>query len=272
MIDHFANLTPQPLVYSVLPPVIYAPVAGPTDPDDCILRYQIIPIIRQVAGEKGSPVIDVYGATAQRPEYFVDPNTNRVSVYPNMQGHGAIAQAIDYALEGPIMDYGSDYAVGGACDGGTPILLPEGGPTPQDAGALASDGGSSGMGGDAETTGNGASPDAGPGQAPPADGGQPAGGDSGPVADASRGQIRMRTPAKTGTAVRRRRRTGRCRGSRHRPAAAAARHRAETSRRDSGSPRWRSPWRRYGFACAVAELEPSDASRRAIALCVVRVV
>jgi len=129
----------------------------------------------------------VYGATAQRPEYFVDPNTNRVSVYPNMQGHGAIAQAIDYALEGPPMDYGSDYTMGGICDGGTPIFLPEGGLTPQDAGALASDGGSSGMGGDAEMTGNG-SADAGPGQAPPADSGQPARGDSGPVADASSGQ------------------------------------------------------------------------------------
>ena len=197
MIDHFANLTPQPLVYSVLPPVIYAPVAGPTDPDDCILRYQIIPIIRQVAGEKGSPVIDVYGATAQHPEYFVDPTTNMVSVYPNQQGHTAIAQAIDYALEGPTMDYGSDYALGGECDGGTPILLPEGGLTPQDGGALPSDGGSGGMGGDAETTGSGFA-DAGPGQAPPADGGQPAGGDSGPVADASRGQNTDANPSQNG--------------------------------------------------------------------------
>jgi lysophospholipase L1-like esterase len=124
MVDHFAALGPHPHVYAALPPAIYSPVTVPSSNDDCILRYQILPIIRQVAADKGLGTIDVYAATSGHPEYFVT-SSGTYDVHPNDMGHQAIAQAMYGVLSGSGLDAGPD--LGGACDGGAPPVMDAGG-------------------------------------------------------------------------------------------------------------------------------------------------
>ncbi|MBE3116267.1 hypothetical protein IMZ68_03605, partial [Candidatus Bathyarchaeota archaeon] len=58
-----------------------------------ILTQQVIPRIRQVAGGLNLPIIDVYSALANHPEYFSD------GVHPNVEGSSVIAAKICDAIK-----------------------------------------------------------------------------------------------------------------------------------------------------------------------------
>ncbi len=100
MVDHFAQLSTHPLVYLALPPHAYTnsyQISG------TIIHDQIVPIIQQVAAEKGIPVIDVDAPTTGHAELFPD------GVHPNDAGYKLLAQ---------VMHDGLLASIGGAADSG----------------------------------------------------------------------------------------------------------------------------------------------------------
>lgn len=93
MIDVFANLPSKPRVFVCLPvpmPAAYAiqfPLHNPG-----VIKNEIIPLIKQVAKEKGIPTIDLYTALSGRPELFPD------NLHPNVAGTAIIAKTLHGAL------------------------------------------------------------------------------------------------------------------------------------------------------------------------------
>src|SRR5262249_59298655 len=69
MVDHFTGLSTRPVVYLALPPAIYTNSFGISE---SVTFNEIDPIIRQVAMQKGMPIIDVHTPTAGHPEDFSD--------------------------------------------------------------------------------------------------------------------------------------------------------------------------------------------------------
>jgi lysophospholipase L1-like esterase len=90
LIDHYAALSSHPVIYMVLPPTIY--LDDPTMNTN--LHDGVIPVIRQVAMERGLPIIDVNTPTAGRPDTSAD------GLHPNDAGHLIIAQTMYAALTG----------------------------------------------------------------------------------------------------------------------------------------------------------------------------
>jgi len=88
MVDHFANLSTHPVVYLALPPKIYTNTYGITD---SVMSGEVIPALKQVATQKGLPIIDVYTPTAH-PEYFGD------GVHPTDAGYVVLAQIMHDGL------------------------------------------------------------------------------------------------------------------------------------------------------------------------------
>lgn len=60
--------------------------------DNRVIEKEILPIVMRVAGIGTLPVIDIYSATQDHPEYFVD------GVHPNLDGAHAIADTVFAAL------------------------------------------------------------------------------------------------------------------------------------------------------------------------------
>ena len=89
MIDIFANLPSHPRIFVCLPVPAYA-VAFDINPD--IIKNQIIPIIKQVAREKGVMPVDMYSALSGRPDLFSD------QIHPNAAGYAIIAKTLHGAL------------------------------------------------------------------------------------------------------------------------------------------------------------------------------
>jgi lysophospholipase L1-like esterase len=89
MIDVFANLPSHPKVILCLPVPAYA-LNFDINPD--IIRNEIIPIIKQVAREKGAPVVDLYTPLSGRPELFSD------QIHPNIAGAAIIAKSLQTAI------------------------------------------------------------------------------------------------------------------------------------------------------------------------------
>ena len=83
MIDHFANLSTRPVVYLALPVTVFSNTFGITN---TVLVNDINPIIRQLATQKGLPLIDLATPTATRSELFPD------GVHPNDTGYMLVAQ------------------------------------------------------------------------------------------------------------------------------------------------------------------------------------
>ena len=83
MIDHFANLSTRPVVYLALPVTVFSNTFGITN---TVLVNDINPIIRQIATQKGLPLIDLATPTATRSELFPD------GVHPNDAGYMLVAQ------------------------------------------------------------------------------------------------------------------------------------------------------------------------------------
>jgi lysophospholipase L1-like esterase len=157
MVDHFAQLAPHPLVYLALPPHAYNntyQISG------TVLHDEIIPVIKQVAADKGIPIIDVDTPTTGHPELFPD------GVHPNDNGYKLVAQVMHDGLLAPLGDgdagagaasgAGGQAGTGGAASGGTSGSGGSGGKDAgtSGAGGNAGAGGGSGLGG---TSGSGGS-------------------------------------------------------------------------------------------------------------------
>ena len=131
LVAHYLALPTHPKVYIALPPPAYE--QGNVGVRPQILNNEVIPAIKKVAADTGTPVIDVYTALSGVPQDFID------LVHPNDDGNLKIANAVYAAL--------------------TMMAAPDGG---IDAGAADTGGGSGGAGGGGGGAG-GATTDAGGG-------------------------------------------------------------------------------------------------------------
>jgi lysophospholipase L1-like esterase len=84
MIDHFAKLPAKPRIWICLPPPLYEDHRG--------IKNEAIPLIEQVAREKGVPVIDLYTPLSKRPDLFPD------GIHPDAEGAEIMASEIHRAL------------------------------------------------------------------------------------------------------------------------------------------------------------------------------
>jgi lysophospholipase L1-like esterase len=89
MIDIFANLPSHPRVFVCLPVPAYA-IQFDINPD--IIKSQIIPILKQVAKDKGATTVDMYSPLSGRPDLFSD------QIHPNAAGASIIAKTLHGAL------------------------------------------------------------------------------------------------------------------------------------------------------------------------------
>jgi lysophospholipase L1-like esterase len=89
MIDVFANLPSHPRVFVCLPVPAYA-LQIDINPD--IIKNEIIPIIKQVAKQKGVTTVDLYTPLSGRPDLFAD------QIHPNAAGAAIIAATLHGAL------------------------------------------------------------------------------------------------------------------------------------------------------------------------------
>ncbi len=89
MVDIFANLPSHPRIYLCLPVPAYA-LNYDISPD--VIKNEIIPIIKQVARQKGLMTIDLYSTLSGRPDLFAD------NIHPNESGAALIARTIHGAL------------------------------------------------------------------------------------------------------------------------------------------------------------------------------
>jgi lysophospholipase L1-like esterase len=92
LIDTFANLPSHPRIFVCLPVPAYG-LQFDIDPE--VIQFQIIPILRQVAREKGATTVDLFTALRGRPELFPD------LIHPNAAGAAVIAQTLHGALLTP---------------------------------------------------------------------------------------------------------------------------------------------------------------------------
>lgn len=153
MVDHFTQLSTHPLVYLALPPHAYTntyQISG------TVLHDEILPVLKQVAADKGIPVIDVDTPTTGHPELFPD------GVHPNDNGYRIVAQVMHDGLLAPVDNgdagdggaTGSGGDVGGAGGAGGRDAGGAAGPT---GGSSGGTGGTSGSGG-ASVAGQGGNP------------------------------------------------------------------------------------------------------------------
>lgn len=91
MLEHFVGLPSHPKIWVCLPVPVYETKWGI---NEATVGGQIIPAIRQVAGEMGVPTIDLHQAMSDRPEYFPD------RIHPNAAGAAMMAMTIFTALKG----------------------------------------------------------------------------------------------------------------------------------------------------------------------------
>jgi len=89
LVDHFTSLPNHPVVYLALPPAVYTNTYGISD---AVIHDQIIPILMQVAADKGIPTIDVNTPTMGHAEDFTD------GVHPNDAGYTVVAQVMHDGL------------------------------------------------------------------------------------------------------------------------------------------------------------------------------
>jgi len=89
MIDVFANLPSHPRVFVCLPVPAYG-IQFDINPD--IIKNEIIPIIKQVAKQKGATTVDLYTPLSGRPDLIPD------LIHPNAAGAAIIASTLHGAL------------------------------------------------------------------------------------------------------------------------------------------------------------------------------
>ncbi|MCD8260946.1 MAG: GDSL-type esterase/lipase family protein [Bacteroides sp.] len=91
LIDAFRDLSSNPEVWLCYPATAYSAELGI---NDSIIVAGVIPVITEVAGEKGLRVIDLHSATADMEENFPD------KIHPNEAGAKIMATAVYKALTG----------------------------------------------------------------------------------------------------------------------------------------------------------------------------
>jgi lysophospholipase L1-like esterase len=89
MVDHFTGLATHPVVYLAVPPAIFTNSFGISE---SVTNNEIAPIIKQVAMQKGMPIIDVHAVTASRADLFSD------GVHPTDAGYLFLAQVMHDGL------------------------------------------------------------------------------------------------------------------------------------------------------------------------------
>ena len=89
MVDHFTGLATHPVVFLAVPPAIFTNSFGISE---TVTNNEIAPIIRQVASQKGMPIIDVHAVTASRADLFSD------GVHPTDAGYLFLAQVMHDGL------------------------------------------------------------------------------------------------------------------------------------------------------------------------------
>jgi acyl-CoA thioesterase-1 len=89
LVNIYANLPSHPAVYLLTPPAVFRNSIGARND---IIQNEEIPIILRVGEQTNTPVIDIFSATQDYPEYFPD------GIHPNAAGNTAIAEAIYAAL------------------------------------------------------------------------------------------------------------------------------------------------------------------------------
>ena len=89
MIDVFANLPSHPRVFVCLPVPAYG-LQFDINPD--IIKNEIIPIIKQVAKQKGATTVDLYTPLSGRPDLLPD------LIHPNAAGAAIIASTLHGAI------------------------------------------------------------------------------------------------------------------------------------------------------------------------------
>lgn len=89
LVDVFANLPSHPRVFLCLPVPAYG-IVFDINPE--IIKNEIIPIIKQVAKQKGVTVVDLYTPLSGRPDLFPD------NIHPSTAGAAIIASTLHGAL------------------------------------------------------------------------------------------------------------------------------------------------------------------------------
>jgi len=86
LVSEFQALTSKPKIWVALPPPIFSNQSGKLDPE--YFANTIITGIKQVSKEANVPLIDVYSALANYPNYFPDGE------HPNIEAAKLIANEI----------------------------------------------------------------------------------------------------------------------------------------------------------------------------------
>lgn len=90
LINEFQAIESKPEIWVANPPPIFNDVFGPSNDN---LVQGIIPSIKRAADELRLPIIDVYSALVNHPEYFFEDG-----VHPNLEGAKAIAIEVKNAI------------------------------------------------------------------------------------------------------------------------------------------------------------------------------
>ena len=93
----YVNLPQNPEVVLITPPCAFAADGSDTaayDIRNSVIRDEISPIVKRVAGKLGIRCYDLYAETEGHPEWFAD------GVHPNAEGNRAIAEFIHRTIMG----------------------------------------------------------------------------------------------------------------------------------------------------------------------------
>jgi acyl-CoA thioesterase-1 len=90
LVSAFQGLSNKPKIWLVLPPPIFSNQSGKIDPE--YFKLTIIPNIKEVAVEMNLPLINVYAALFNHPNYFTD------GVHPSLEAAKIIASTVYEAI------------------------------------------------------------------------------------------------------------------------------------------------------------------------------
>ena len=126
LVDHFATMPTQPVVYLALPPDALTntfTISGP------VIHDQIIPIIGEVAANKGLPIIDLNTPTMGQTSYFtadgVHPNDGGYTVVAGLMRDGLMrvpTVSLTVPAQGAMLPVG-DVFLAAAASGGPAVPL-----------------------------------------------------------------------------------------------------------------------------------------------------
>ena len=87
----YQDLASQPSVYLLIPPPAFIPKGKKEVAfkiSDAVIEKEILPAVQRVAGQLNIPIIDIFAALRDHPEFFPD------GVHPNANGDKVIAQTV----------------------------------------------------------------------------------------------------------------------------------------------------------------------------------